>query len=145
MLLDLLPHARAAATRPAAGGREIWCLVRKAWLVATPEEFVRQGLIAFLQQRGYPPTLMQVERSVGRSRDRLDLLALDREGAPFLLAETKAPGFALEPAVRQLARYNRHWRASYALATNGREALCYRLDFSRELLRPATSVPPYPA
>ena len=144
MQLDLLPYARRAACRPAGDGQEIRCRVRKTWLVATPEEFVRQGMIELLAERGYPISLMQVERAVGRSRDRLDLLVLDREARPFVLAEAKAPGFDLRPAVRQLARYNRHWRAPYVLAVNGSDAHLYAIDFAAERLPPLRALPAYP-
>ena len=119
--------------------------MRRAWLSATPEEFVRQGLIGLLAENGYPVSLMQVERTVGRSRDRLDLLVLDRAGRPFVLAEAKAPGLDLRPAVRQLARYNRQWRAPYLLAANGVEAHVYAIDFAAEQSTPLEALPAYPA
>lgn len=144
MQLDLLPHARVLATRTSAGGPQLWCPVRKLWLAHQPEELVRLALIAYLGERAYPLTLMQVERRVGRGRDRLDLLVYDREAAPFLLVEAKAPGYDLRPAVRQLARYNRALRAPYALAVNGEEAVACAFDFEAETLKPLDRVPAYP-
>lgn len=118
--------------------------MRAQWLAASPEEFVRQGLIAELVARGYPASWMHVERAVGPGRARLDLLVLDRRGHAFLLAETKAPGFDLQPAIRQLADYNRHWSAPYVLAVNGDTAVCCRLDFAAETLTPLANLPAYP-
>lgn len=145
MHLDLLPYASRADVREVGGERQIRCGVRRRWLVATPEEFVRQGLIAYLREHGYPASLMQVERAVGNSRDRLDLLVLTRAGGPYVLAEAKAPGYDLQPAVAQLARYNRHWRAPYTLAVNGERAICCALDYASEQLSERPGLPPYPA
>lgn len=144
MRLDLLPRARQSATRTLAGQSQVWCAVRSQWLAATPEEFVRQGLIGELVARGYPASWMHVERAVGTGRVRLDLLVLDRRGRAFLLAETKAPGHDLGPAIRQLADYNRHWSAPYVLAVNGEAAICCRLDFAAETLAPLANLPAYP-
>jgi len=120
-------------------------MVRRAWLAAQPEEYVRQGLIEWFLERGCPAAWMQVERKVGSSRDRLDLLVLDRRGQPYVLAEAKAPGFNLNPAIQQLARYNRVWRAPFALAVNGEDALCCALDYSTQQIDLLAELPPYPS
>lgn len=144
MRLELLPYAQRASTRRSGADQEIWCRVRRAWLLATPEEFVRQGLIEYLDFLDYPTQLMQAERRVGATRDRLDLLVLDRGAQPFLLAEAKAPGYNLQPAVEQLATYNRHWRAPYVLAVNGERGVCCALDYAANELTRLGRLPPYP-
>lgn len=121
----------------------LWCSVRRTWLAAQPEEYVRQGLIIYLVKLGYPINLMQVERKVGSTNDRLDLLVLGREHTPFVLVEVKAPGYDLQPAVEQLARYNRHWKAPFTLAVNGEQALCYHVDWENETILQQTAIPPY--
>lgn len=144
MNLDLLPYAQQLRTRESAKGRELWCAIRKTWLAAQPEEFVRQALISYFLERRFPAGLMQVERKVGTTRDRLDLLILDLTGKPFILAEVKAPGHDLQPAIQQLARYNRHWRAPYALAVNGLQAIFCSLDFEKEILKEEFVIPDFP-
>jgi hypothetical protein len=144
MHLDLLPYAKTCRVRTTETAKEIWCPVRRRWVIAQPEEFVRQGLIQYLQDLGYPLPLMQVERKVGSTADRLDLLILDREGRPFVLAEAKAPGYKLQPAIDQLARYNRHWHAPFALAVNGEQALCYRVNWKTEQISALGGLPAYP-
>jgi len=142
--LALLPYAQQCKTKTLDGQQFLWCSVRKAWLAAQPEEYVRQGLILYLMELGYPLNLMQVERKVGSSNDRLDLLVLDRTHAPFLLIEVKAPGYDLQPAVEQLARYNRHWKAPFTLAINGEDALCYQIDWTSEVIIQVTAIPRFP-
>ena len=141
--LDLLPYARALRTRTASGQQQLWCAVRRRWLVEQPEELVRQALIALLVEGGLPLALMQVERKVGNSADRLDLLVYDRAGAPLVLAEAKAPGYPLQPAMHQLAHYNRALRAPYALAVNGERAICCRLDYATEELEALAVLPDF--
>ena len=148
MDLDLLGYATGLRRRGTGGTRggdgEVWCGVRRGWYLAQPEELVRQALLAHLCERGYPPSLMQVERRVGPSGDRLDLRVFDPQHRPFLIVECKAPGYALQPAVLQLARYNRHWSAPYALAVNGVSAVCLRIDFEGQRADELEALPDYP-
>ncbi|MFK8054667.1 MAG: type I restriction enzyme HsdR N-terminal domain-containing protein [Saprospiraceae bacterium] len=144
MRLELLSYAQQSKTKTVDGQPLLWCAVRKTWLAAQPEEYVRQGLILFLVELDYPINLMQVERKVGSTNDRLDLLVLDRNHDPFVLIEVKAPGLKLQPAVEQLARYNRHWKAPFTLAINGEEALCYAVDWEKESIHQVLEIPRFP-
>ena len=104
------------------GRREILDPVRRRWVALTPEESVRQRLIALLTARGYPAGLMAVEKKVehlGRAW-RADLVAYSRDSRPLLLAECKAPGVRVDQTTfDQLARYNAVLGADALLATNG--------------------------
>ncbi len=143
--LDLYPYAQRLRRRDGPRGKaELWCLVRRRWVISQPEELVRQALVAHLTEAGYATGLMQVERKVGPGGRRLDLLLLTPGGAPYVLAEAKAPGYSLQPAIAQLADYNRHWRARYALAVNGQDALCYALDYASESVGALAGLPPPP-
>ena len=108
--------------REREGRREILDPVRRRWVALTPEESVRQRLIALLLSRGYPAGLMAVEKKVehlGRAW-RADLVAYGRDSRPLLLAECKAPGVKVDQTTfDQLARYNAILGASTLLATNG--------------------------
>ena len=145
MQLNLLAYAQRLSFRNSpSGAKEVWCPIRKSWLKVQPEELVRQALIHYLETQGYPTNLMQAERKVGFTRDRLDLLVLDRRAQPFMLVEVKAPGYPLQPAIDQLARYNQHWKAPHVLAVNGEEAILCSLDFEAEQIRQQSELPAYP-
>jgi hypothetical protein len=105
--------------------------VRRRWVVATPEEWVRQHVIAFLvAHRGVPPGLIAVERAVPHPTlpRRADVLVYSPEGQARLLVECKAPGVAITQAVfEQAARYARVLSAPYVLVTNGLRHVCYRI------------------
>ncbi len=97
-------------TRDGPGGRrQVLDPVRRRWVALTPEEGVRQALVADLLALGYPAGLLAVEKAVvylGRPW-RADVVAYGRDGAARLLAECKAPGVPLGQAtLDQLARYN---------------------------------------
>ncbi len=144
MQLDLLPYTNDLARRQHQGRDQLWCPVRKQWLALQPEELVRQALIAYLRLHHYPLALMQVERKVGSSKDRLDLLVLTRQASPFMLVEVKAPGYNLQPAVQQLAHYNRSYHAPYALAVNGQAALALRLHYEDQRVETLAHIPAFP-
>lgn len=142
MKLDLLEYAQQLETKHDDEDKTwLKCLVRKKWYRIQPEELVRQALIVYLKKVGFSTNLMQVERKVGQTKDRLDLLILDKETNPYLLVEIKAPGFDLKPAVQQLARYNRYWKAPFTLAVNGQEAICCKLDFNAKTLEVIEKIP----
>lgn len=143
-LLDLLAFAKTLQRRQGEYGDQLWCQVRRKWLATQPEELVRQALISYLRQANYPLGLMQVEKKVAGSKDRLDLLVLDPQGHAFLLAEAKAPELSVAAGMAQLAHYARSLRAPYCLSFNGREAICMGLDYQNEKLKSLDSIPAYP-
>ena len=116
----------AFETREREGRREILDPVRRRWVALTPEEGVRQRLLALLLSRGYPVGLLAVEKKVehlGRPW-RADVVAYGRDSRPLLLAECKAPGVRVDQATfDQLARYNAVLGARLLVATNGETLL----------------------
>lgn len=117
----LAPRLRARAD---VGGVEVLDVLRRRFVSATPEEWVRQHVAAFLvAHRGVPPGLVSVERAVGARTaraQRFDLVVRRRTGAAALLVECKAPSVSLgEAAFAQAAGYNRTLGAALVLVTNG--------------------------
>lgn len=101
--------------------------VRRRWVVLTPEEGVRQRLLADLLALGYPAGLLAVERAVpfGGKVWRADVVAYGRDQRPALLAECKAPGVAVTQATfDQLARYNAVLDAPVLVVDNGAVRYC---------------------
>jgi len=68
---------------------QIWIfdMIRKRYVVLTPEEWVRQHFIHFLiENKGYPAQLIAVEKEIqvcGMKR-RFDLVCYDRQGGPLV-------------------------------------------------------------
>jgi hypothetical protein len=107
---------------------QVWDVVRKKWVVLTPEEWVRQHLIHFLRDhRGWSESLMAVEKNLkynGLNR-RPDVVVYTSDMKPLLLAECKAPDVNINQAVLdQAVMYNRSLGVSYVLVTNGLHTSC---------------------
>ena len=115
--------------RRADGGAEVLDVLRRRYVAATPEEWVRQHVAAFLvAHRGVPPGLIAVEQAVGGAMARrFDLVVRGADGRARLRVECKAPPVALTDAVfAQAARYNRTVGAALVLVTNGLRHVAYR-------------------
>lgn len=113
----------------------IFDVIRKKFVVLTPEEWVRQHLIHYLLKvKACPPALIAVEREInlyGLAR-RFDLVVFDREGKPWLLVECKAPSVLLTRQVfDQAFRYNISLAAPYVAVTNGIDHYCGKIDSRR--------------
>lgn len=129
-LLALRPRLR---TERREGKLFLFGYVRRKWLVATPEELVRQLFLHHLTERaGFPLHRLSVEKTIklhGLSR-RTDILVYDRDTQPWLLVECKRPEVRLDDAVfRQIAWYNMPLRVPYLVVTNGRETYVCSIDF----------------
>ena len=100
--------------------------LRRKWVARTPEEEVRQGVIAWLRdQKGFPEGLMESEYGFDYNRRhyRADILVFNRQLQPHLLVECKAPSVKIDAAViEQVVRYTRVLAVKYILVTNGESA-----------------------
>ena len=117
-------------TRSLDGRVQVLDPVRRRWVALTPEEEVRQRLVADLLSLGYPAGLLAIEKGVVYQRRtwRADLVAYDRAHGAVLLAECKAPSVALgQDTFDQLARYNAVLGARALVLDNGVQRACCRL------------------
>lgn len=110
-------------TRVVNGKEQIFCAGRHRWVRLTPEEWVRQQLLhTLLEQLGYPPSLIAVEKSivVGEAHKRCDAVVYDRQLQPFVLIECKAETVPLtQKTVDQAITYNRKLNVPHVLLYNG--------------------------
>lgn len=113
--------------------QEIFDPVRRKFVTLTPEEWVRQHLIAYLNRiKKYPISVIGVEKQLllNKLPKRFDLVVFGRNANPFLLVECKAPGVEItEKTFHQAARYNMLLHAEYFLITNGLEHFTCRIDY----------------
>lgn len=109
---------------------QIWDAVRGRWLVLTPEEWVRQHLIhCLVVEYGVDPHAVVCEYPVALNgqAQRADVVVVDRQGQPLLVAECKAPEIQISQATfDQAARYNSVLQAQYLILTNGLTHYCFR-------------------
>lgn len=133
--------------RNEANKTEVFDLLRKKWLVLTPEEEVRQKMILYLlNEKGYPAGRLASEYSlkVNELKRRADIVAFDSFGHPLLIVECKAPKVKITQKVfDQIARYNLSLRVDYLIVTNGAENYCCMMDFQNEQYRFLEEIPEY--
>lgn len=111
------------------GQKHIWDALRRKYLVLTPEEWVRQHVIAWLiNERSIPAQSISQEHPVdiNGQNQRADIVVIDKFAQPYILVECKATDVDIDNEVAMQAwRYNSVLRARYVLLTNGRSLWCY--------------------
>ena len=124
----------------------IRCIIRKKYLSLQPEEVVRQLLIHYLIDNGYPKEKIQVEKSIdvnGLYR-RFDIITYDSNFKPFLLIECKSHTVQIDQKTfDQIANYNLAVKAPYLLVCNGVQTYCCSLDFEEKHIEHLPFVPNY--
>ncbi|MDO5615467.1 MAG: type I restriction enzyme HsdR N-terminal domain-containing protein [Cruoricaptor ignavus] len=100
----------------------IYDLLRKSWLLLTPEEWVRQHWVHyFLFTKGYSASALISEKKIkiNEVSKRIDLLVTEKT-IPKILVECKAPQINLnEKTFEQIARYNSVIGAEQIVLSNG--------------------------
>lgn len=109
---------------------------RNKKILITPEEWVRQHFIEYLiSEKKYSINLISQEAGIRYNKllKRTDIIAYDRLGIPFLLVECKAQSIKItQEVINQASRYNKIIKAPYLCVTNGKETLCFQIDFDKE-------------
>ncbi|WP_299013916.1 type I restriction enzyme HsdR N-terminal domain-containing protein [uncultured Polaribacter sp.] len=114
----------------------IFDILRKKYLVLTPEEWVRQHFVQFLiQEKKYPVSLIALEKQlvVNNRKKRTDILIFDKNGMHDIIVECKAPSIKItQDTFDQIARYNLKLKANYLIVTNGLSHYYCKMDFEKE-------------
>lgn len=111
---------------------KIWDPLRKREVALTPEEKVRQWLIAQLKDFASVPvhqmmSEVELEYSSGKVY-RADLVIYGRAGIPLAIAECKRPEVELSTEVlQQVLRYNMMLNVPWLILSNGVSTLVWQL------------------
>ena len=126
---------------------QIFDIVRKKYLLLTPEEWVRQHVVHYLIfHKKYPLGLMQIEKLIKYNslKTRADILVLDTNSNPLILVECKAPSVSIDKdAFFQIAKYNSSLKAKYLFVTNGLVHYCCEMDYPSGATNYLKEVPEY--
>ena len=109
----------------------IFDIVRKKFVLLTPEEWVRQHIINFLIQRKISKNHIAVEKKIVINNliKRFDIVVFDRSGKILVLVECKAPQITLNQKVfDQVSIYNQHLDSKYLMITNGLTHFYLKVD-----------------
>jgi len=114
----------------------IFDLIRKKYVLLTPEEWVRQNFLKYLvEEKKYPASLIAVEKEfkLNKLSKRSDVVVYNRLGQPFLIVECKATTVKIDQKVfDQIARYNMKLNVEYLVVTNGLEHYCCKIDLENQ-------------
>jgi len=114
----------------------IFDIIRKKYVLLTPEEWVRQNFIRYLlEEKGYIQSLVRVEMffKLNRLSKRADIALFDRNGKPKVLVECKSPKVAISQVVfEQVARYNLSFKVDFLVVTNGMQHFCCKMDYEKK-------------
>lgn len=128
-----LPYADLRISANQHGELIVFDPLRKKNVVLTPEEFVRQNFIHWLNtEKKYPLSLLQNEVGVklNDTVKRCDTIAYNRNGNPLAIIEYKAPDIEITQDVfDQIYRYNLSLRADLLIVSNGRRHFCCKMDY----------------
>jgi hypothetical protein len=120
--------------KKAEGKVWIFDVIRKKYIVLTPEEWVRQHFINYLiSDLKYPRALIKVEGGLkfNQLSKRSDIVVFDREGSPWMVVECKSPTVALsQESLMQASAYNASLRSKYITITNGLSHHCAAVDWA---------------
>lgn len=125
----------------------IFDILRKKFLILTPEEWVRQHLIHLLIERyHYPKSLISCEKGLSYNKrlKRTDIVTYDQTGNPFLLIECKAPNIKLSKnTLHQASTYNSQLKAPYLCISNGINTLCFQINHKTQAITQLNDLPEF--
>lgn len=111
----------------------IFDILRKNFVVLTPEEWVRQHFIHFLiEHKNYPAALLanEIHLTVGDKILRADSVLYTRELKPKMIIEYKAPHISITQKVfDQISVYNMLLHVDYLIVSNGIQHFICKMDY----------------
>ena len=129
------------------GQRKIFDILRRKYLVITPEEWVRQHFIHYLiDYKGYPISLLanEIPLSIGEKVIRADSVLYDSHLRPRMIIEYKAPHIQLTQKVfDQISAYNLLLHVDYLIVSNGIDTYICKIDYEHRTYSFLYSRPDY--
>lgn len=108
---------------------QVFCIIRKKWLVLTPEEWVRQNFLLFLiHELQFSSALIAVEKQVivNEVKKRFDIVVYSKEMQPYVLIECKEMNVTLdEKTLFQALYYNSQIQSRFLIITNGSQTFAF--------------------
>jgi len=123
---------------------QIWCLVRKKWVIFSKEEWVRQNWLNYLTKvKLYPASVMAVEKEIrlGELKKRVDILVY-KNSVPWILVECKEQEVPLsENTIQQILSYQTVLQTGILIVSNGNDTRAFEIIGTA--IQPITALPNY--
>ena len=137
----------ALKTKSVEGTIQVFDVIRKKYFVLTPEEWVRQHFIHYLNnEKNYPMGLMGVEKMVKYNalKTRADIVLYTTEGKAKMIVECKAPNVKItQDTFNQIAKYNSQLKVKYLVVTNGMKHYCCKMEYDSNEIKFLEEIPTY--
>ncbi|WP_077196291.1 type I restriction enzyme HsdR N-terminal domain-containing protein [Prevotella ihumii] len=129
------------------GQRKIFDVLRRKFIVLTPEEWVRQHFVHLLiDHKHYPTSLLanEVALQIGDKVIRADSVLYDTQLRPRMILEYKAPHIKLSQKVfDQIAVYNLLLHVDYLVVSNGIDSYICKMDYENQAYKFLKDIPNY--
>ena len=127
----------------------IFDLVRKKWVLCTPEEWVRIHCLYYLiETLGYPASWIKVENEITlyNMKKRFDIMVVDPRKGNLVLVECKAPNVPItQKTFDQIAQYNLQVNSVFMMLTNGLNHYFCLMDYTKKEYRFIEQLPKHAA
>jgi type I site-specific restriction endonuclease len=127
------------------GKRYIFDIIRKKFILNTPEEWVRQHIVHYLiSEKNYQKNYISVEHAIELNglRKRCDIVVFNRQFQPAFIIECKKPEIDLTQHIfDQAGRYNLKLKVPFVAITNGTQNMVATVDFSNSSFKLLQSYP----
>jgi|TARA_B110000444_G_C18744179_1_gene549447 hypothetical protein len=125
----------------------IFDVVRKKFMVLTPEEWVRQNTIQYLvKELNIPLSLINVEKQIKLhgTIKRYDIVTFNPDGSIHLIVECKADSIKIsQDTFDQIARYNLVLKSTFLMVTNGLDHYYCKMDLQNKRYSFLETLPVY--
>ena len=114
----------------------IFDIIRKKFVILTPEEWVRQHTLHFLiTEKKYPVSYINVEKQLllNDTVKRYDIVIFKNDGDVEIIIECKAPSISINQVTfDQIARYNLALNSNLLMVTNGLTHYFCKMDIKNK-------------
>lgn len=127
------------------GTLQLFDIIRKKFVDATPEEWVRQHIIHFLiLHKQVPASMISVEKQLvlNNTKRRTDIVVFNSVLKPLLIVECKAPQIEINQlTINQALRYNIELQVPAIFLSNGLQHIFLKLE--NEMPKALKDIPDY--
>lgn len=114
------------------GTLQVFDIIRKKFVDATPEEWVRQHIIHYLMiHKEVPASMISIEKQLilNNTKRRTDVVVYNNQLKPLLIIECKAPLINIDQlAINQALRYNMELNVPAIFLSNGIKHIFLKLE-----------------
>ena len=146
-MLELNLPIFEAKIKKVAGDIFIFDLIRKKYILLSPEEWVRQNFLNYLiQHKNYPGSLMENEAIIklNNMTRRCDTVVYNNNLKPLAIVEYKRPEVEIDQKVfDQIVRYNIVLRVDFLIVSNGLSHYCCKMNYENQSYSFLESIPEY--